>query len=54
MQKEELDKRVLQRLDLPIGEDPKLERWKSFLGKLKNPTREVNIGLVGKYVQLQD
>ena len=54
MQKEELDKRVLKQLNLPIDEDPKLEKWKSFLGRLKNPTREINIGLVGKYVQLQD
>jgi CTP synthase len=32
----------------------KKEKWKGFLGKLKNPTSEVNIGLVGKYVSLPD
>src|SRR5690606_40261118 len=31
-----------------------LEHWKDFLGKLKNPTQEVTIGLIGKYVSLPD
>ncbi|MDH5602774.1 MAG: CTP synthase, partial [Cyclobacteriaceae bacterium] len=31
-----------------------LEDWKAFLSKLKNPTEEVNIGLIGKYVELPD
>src|SRR5690606_26754796 len=31
-----------------------LENWKAFLGRLKNPTTEINIGLVGKYVELPD
>jgi len=31
-----------------------LKDWKGFLGRLKNPTSEVTIGLVGKYVSLPD
>ncbi len=31
-----------------------MESWKDFLGRLKNPTSEVKIGLVGKYVELPD
>lgn len=54
MRKEELDDRVIERLKLPHTEEPKLENWKEFLGRLKNPTKEVNIALVGKYVELHD
>lgn len=53
MRKEKLAERVLTKLKLPKTE-PNLEEWKSFLGRLKNPTEDVTIGLVGKYVELQD
>lgn len=54
MLKEQLDKTVLTKLKLPHKSDPDLESWKDFLGRLKNPTAEVKIGLVGKYVELPD
>ncbi|RYD94614.1 MAG: CTP synthase [Sphingobacteriales bacterium] len=54
MLKEQLDKTVLTKLKLPLKQDPDLESWKDFLGRLKNPTSEVRIGLVGKYVELPD
>ncbi len=54
MLKEQLDKTVLTKLKLSTKNEPNLENWKSFLGRLKNPTTEVNIGLVGKYVELPD
>ena len=54
MKKEKLDERVLTKLKVPHKNDPDLEQWKTFLGKLKNPSDEVNIGLVGKYVSLPD
>ncbi|GAA4341055.1 CTP synthase [Mucilaginibacter gynuensis] len=54
MLKEQLDKTVLTKLKLPLKADPDLESWKDFLGRLKNPTSEVRIGLVGKYVELPD
>ncbi|HEX5167706.1 MAG TPA: CTP synthase [Cyclobacteriaceae bacterium] len=54
MRKERLDERVLSKLKVTTKEEPHLEQWKDFLGRLKNPTEEVNIGLVGKYVSLPD
>lgn len=54
MQAEELDKVVLEKLGLSSKSSPNLDNWKSFLERLKNPKREVNIGLVGKYVELKD
>ncbi len=54
MRKEGLDDIVLEKLGLPLEPKPNIDTWKSFLGKLKNPTREVRIGLVGKYVELHD
>ncbi|WP_443947442.1 CTP synthase [Pedobacter sp. AW1-32] len=54
MFKEQLDKTVLAKLKLPTKNEPDMESWKDFLGRLKNPTAEVKIGLVGKYVELPD
>ncbi|MGI4750375.1 MAG: CTP synthase [Janthinobacterium lividum] len=54
MLKEQLDKTVLTKLKLPHNKEPNLDNWKDFLGRLKNPTGEIRIGLVGKYVELPD
>lgn len=54
MLKEQLDKVVLAKLKLPLRHEPDMESWKNFLGKLKNPTSEVRIGLIGKYIELKD
>lgn len=54
MRKEKLDERTLEKLKLKSKAEPKLDHWKEFLGRLKNPIYEVNIGLVGKYVELHD
>jgi CTP synthase len=54
MKKEKLDERVLSKLNLKSKSKLDLKDWKSFLGRLKNPTAEINIGLVGKYVSLPD
>jgi CTP synthase len=54
MYKEQLDKTVLSKLKLPAKAEPDMESWKDFLGRLKNPTSEVKLGLVGKYVELPD
>ncbi|MGV3630249.1 MAG: CTP synthase [Bacteroidota bacterium] len=54
MQAEELDKVVLEKLNLPSKSIPNLDTWKSFLATLKNPVKEINIGLIGKYVELKD
>lgn len=54
MLKEQLDKVVLSKLKLKSQQKPDLSEWKNFLGKLKNPSKEVRIGLVGKYIELAD
>jgi len=54
MQKEGLDKVVLEKLGLPNEGEAELDRWKSFLNKLKHPKKKVKIGLVGKYIELKD
>lgn len=54
MKKEKLDERVMSKLKMGTRSNADLEQWKDFLGKLKNPTQEVTIGLVGKYVSLPD
>jgi CTP synthase len=54
MQQENLDKIVLQKLQLPDKRESDLTKWKDFLNKLRHPRGEVRIGLVGKYIELQD
>jgi len=54
MKKEKLDERVITKLKLTPKNPSELDHWKEFLGRLKNPTQEVNIGLIGKYVSLPD
>lgn len=54
MKKEKLDERVMSKLKLSSKTNTDLENWKDFLGRLKNPTQEVTIGLIGKYVSLPD
>ncbi|MES2795084.1 MAG: CTP synthase [Bacteroidota bacterium] len=54
MKQESLDKRVLFKLGIYNDKDTNLDTWTEFLGRLKNPTSTVNIGLVGKYVELKD
>jgi CTP synthase len=53
MLEEGLDKVVLKKLNLKSTK-PDIERWNQFLKRHKNPISEINIGLVGKYVELQD
>ena len=53
MRKEKLADRVLTLLKLPKSE-PNIDDWKDFLMRLQNPTEDVNIGLVGKYIELPD
>lgn len=54
MKDQKLDEIVLKKLNLSSDQDTKLEKWKGFLQKLKNPADEVTIGLVGKYIELHD
>jgi CTP synthase len=54
MQNERLDSRVLYKLDIYNDKESNLKNWTSFLTKLQNPKFEINVGLIGKYVELKD
>ena len=54
MQSENLDKVTLRKLGLSDETEVPLEEWKNFLARLKNPKKSINIGVIGKYVELQD
>ncbi len=51
---EGLDREVLKKCGLPHEGQPDLSSWEDFLFKMKNPRYTVEIGLVGKYVELKD
>ncbi|HZI54149.1 MAG TPA: CTP synthase, partial [Chitinophagaceae bacterium] len=44
----------LKKLNITNYNEPDLTRWKEFLDKLKYPKSKVTIGLIGKYLELQD
>ena len=54
MMREKLDLICLKKLNIAIFNEPELTRWKEFLDKLKYPKSKVTIGLIGKYIELQD
>jgi len=54
MREERLDQVVLEKMLVPIRTEPDLSQWEEFLHKLKHPVGELQIGLVGKYVELRD
>lgn len=54
LQEQQMDSIVLGKFGLETGETPELKPWKKFLERKRNATKEVRIGLVGKYVELQD
>ncbi len=54
MLEEKLDITVLNKLKLPLKHDIDLKKWRSFVYKIKNPKKIITIGLIGKYVELQD
>ena len=54
MEKEQLDQVVLKKLQISNYSPTDMDSWTEFVNKLKYPKSKVNIGLVGKYVELQD
>lgn len=54
MLEEGLDRVALEKLDMPLSPEPNLEAWREFIKRLKHPVRKVKVGLIGKYVELQD
>ncbi len=54
MLQEGLDITVLKKLHINGYSAPQLNKWKGILDKLKNPSSKISIGLIGKYIELQD
>jgi len=54
MMREKLDLICLKKLGITTYGEPDLTKWKEFLDKLKYPKSKVTIGLIGKYLELQD
>jgi CTP synthase len=54
MLREKLDVICMKKLNITSYNEPELMKWKEFLDKLKYPKSRVTIGLIGKYIELQD
>lgn len=54
MHEEHLDEIVMRKLDMDPKGQPDMGPWKEFLTKMRTAEKKVRIGLVGKYVELQD
>jgi CTP synthase len=54
MMREKLDVICLKKFNITGYREPELVKWKEFLDKLKYPKSKVTIGLIGKYLELQD
>ena len=52
--KEKLDDRVLSHFNIKSKKIPNLTKWKNITSKVLNTTKDVNIGIIGKYVNLKD
>ena len=53
MQRQGLDAALLRKFGVPVGETPQMDGWHRFLELQRTATKEVHVGLVGKY-DLQD
>ena len=54
MHAQHLDEIVLRKMGVPFEGEPHMQPWFDFIDKMDNATETVTIGLVGKYVELQD
>ena len=54
LQRQKMDSIILQKTGFELGPTPEMKPWNDFLSRKKSVTKEVKIGLVGKYVELQD
>ncbi len=54
MHAQHVDEIVLRKTGLPVEGEPHMDPWMNFIHKLDNASETVTIGLVGKYVELQD
>jgi CTP synthase len=44
---------LMKRLELPTTSED-LKEWRAFLSRIDNPTREIEVAIVGKYTHLKD
>lgn len=54
LHEQKMDEEVIRQLNLPVGTEPQMDDWMHFLAKQDQVKEEVKIGLIGKYVELQD
>lgn len=54
MHEQKLDNIILEKMGTPYQGEPDLTKWNKFLDHMRGATETVKIGLVGKYVELQD
>ena len=54
LQKQKMDEVILEKTGMEVGPTPELKPWREFLVLKTTATESVKIGLVGKYVELQD
>ena len=54
MHEQHLDEVVLEKLDLPAVQEPDMEGWKAFVERVKHPSKQIEIAMVGKYTELPD
>ena len=54
MHAQHLDEIVMQKTGVPVEGEPQMDQWMEFIHKMDNAAETVNIGVVGKYVELQD
>ena len=52
--KEKLDERVLAHFNVKSKKSPNLTKWKNITSKVLSSKKDVNIGIIGKYVNLKD
>jgi len=52
--KEKLDDRVLSYFKIKSKKSPNLTKWKNITSKVLSSRKDVNIGIIGKYVNLKD
>jgi CTP synthase len=54
MQSEELDVICMNKLQITSKQEPKFDDWISYIDKIKYLKGKVTVGLIGKYIELQD
>jgi CTP synthase len=54
MEQERLDEIVLRKLNVSTRSEVHLEKWRHFLNKFHSPSKQVCVGLIGKYVELKE